>query len=89
MKKFCKYGIGIIVAVVAYVWFMWNIIPTGMTPFGQMSPANIEEAPVAKFVLTLMPFIIAVGAGLVGQAVGWILYGIYSFLYFIARSWVW
>ena len=87
MKKFCKYGIGIATAIVLYVWFSWNIFPTGMTPFGQMDPAD-PESGVVKFMMTIMPFIIVAGAALVGQAVGWIVYGIYSFLYFLSHSWV-
>ena len=87
MKKFCKFGIGIAVAIFVYVWFMWNLIPDGMTPFGQLSPANPEDGG-SRFIVTLLPFVVAFGAGVVGQAVGWLVYGIYSFLYFLAHSWV-
>ena len=87
MKKFCKYGIGVVTAINIYVWFSWNIFPTGMTPFGQLEPAD-PESWITKFVMTILPFIIAAGAVLVGQLAGWIVYGVYSFFYYLAHSWV-
>lgn len=87
MKKFCKFGIGIAAAIFVYMWFMWNVIPSGMTPWGKLDPVDPNGGGV-KFFTTLLPFVVAFGAGVVGQAVGWLVYGIYSGLYFIAHSWV-
>ena len=87
MKKFCTYGIGIAVAVILYVWFMIDVIPGRMTPFGQINPADIDSGAV-KVMLTIFPFVIAALAAAIGHLVGLIVYRFYSFIYYLARSWV-
>jgi hypothetical protein len=87
VKKFCLYFIGGMVASFLYVWFMWDIIPNGMTPWGKLDPSD-PEGGVTKFMMTLFPFVVIFSAIFVGQTVGWVIYGIYSFFYFLAHSWV-
>mgnify|MGYP001309503024 CR=1 FL=1 len=86
MKSFCKY-FGVVVGVFLYFWFMWNIFPNWTTPFGKMEVVDGETGGV-KFLMVLFPFLVAVGTGIVGRAVGYGLYSVYKFLNFLAHCWV-
>jgi len=87
MKKFCIYGIGTVAAVILYFWFVWDLWPNWVTPFGKLEVQDPEAGGV-KFVMVLFPYIVAVCSWLGGLAVGGIVYCFYRLLDFLAHCWV-